>query len=93
VLVFWYTGAMLDKKSLSLAGGALWGGGVFLITLAALYTDYATGFVVLLQGLYPGYSVSVMGSVVGFVYGFLDAFVGLYLFASLYNWFAGQRKK
>ncbi len=40
--------------------------------------------------IYPGYHVSLTGSVVRLVYGFCDAYVGLYLFAMLYVRLSGR---
>lgn len=42
--------------------------------------------------IYPGggYRVGVEGAFVGLVYGFLDGFIGLFVFAALYN-FLGKK--
>jgi hypothetical protein len=76
----------LNAKNLGLAGGFMWGASMLVLTLVSMRTGYATGLLEAIAGLYIGYSVSLLGSLVGLVYGFLDAFVGLYLFALLYNW-------
>jgi len=76
----------LNGKNLGLAGGILWGGSMLALTLVSVGTGYGSAFLGSIAALYPGYSVSLLGSLVGLVYGFLDAFVGLYLFALLYNW-------
>lgn len=81
---------MLHPARLGLAGGILWGLSMWLCTLLALYTGYSKDFLLLFSSLYPGYSISWWGAFVGLLYGFADAFIGLFLFASLYN-FLGRR--
>ena len=78
---------MLNAKSLGLAGGVLWGGVMFLMTWLAVYTGYGYRFLILIEGLYPFYTVSIAGSFVGLIFGFIDGFVGLFLLAWLYNKF------
>ena len=81
----------LNNKNFGLAGGILWGGSMLVLTLVSLATGYGSAFLSSISNLYPGYSISLLGSVVGLVYGFVDVFVGLYLFAWLYNWL--EKKK
>lgn len=75
----------LNPKRLGVAGGLLWGGSLFILTLLAVYSGYAAHWLSLFTSIYPGYSVSLTGSLVGFLYGFLDAFVDLFLLAWIYN--------
>lgn len=76
---------MLDPKRLGLAGGIL--GGLFMLvfTLISVFTGYAHDGLVHFSSFYPGYTVTVGGSVVGLIYGFIDGFVWLYLLAWVYN--------
>lgn len=76
---------MLNTKNFALAGGILWAICMLVLTLLSLYTGYAAEFMRLFSGVYPGYDISVSGSLIGAAYGFIDAFVGLYIFAWLYN--------
>ena len=76
----------LHAKNFGLAGGILWGLSMFVITLVAVGTGYGSTFLNLVANIYPGYSISLLGSVIGLIYGFIDAFIGLYIFAWLYNW-------
>jgi len=76
---------MLNAKNLGLAGGILWGLCMFICTWLAVSTGYALAFMNSLMSLYPGYTVTALGSVIGLVYGFIDGFVGLWLLAWLYN--------
>ena len=75
----------LSPIRLGLAGGILWGLAMFFITLLSLHTGYAEHFCKMMETLYLGYEVSTIGSLIGLVYGFVDAFVGLCIFAWLYN--------
>lgn len=70
----------------ALTGGIIWGLTVFLTTLVNLYTGYGTVFLNWVASIYPGYQISLVGSVVGLVYGFLDMFVGVYIIVWVYNW-------
>lgn len=76
---------MLNATRLGLAGGILWGIGMFICTILALYTGYATHFLEIMADIYPGYSISWGGSIIGLIYGFLDVFIGLFLLGWLYN--------
>jgi hypothetical protein len=75
----------VNAKNAGLAGGILWAVAIFLTTLISIWTGWAEGFLVLMGGVYPGYSVSYLGSIIGLVYGFLDGFIGFWLLAWLYN--------
>lgn len=81
---------MLNPKKFGLAGGILWGLCMFACTILALYTGYAEMFLKMMGGIYPGYTISWVGGIIGLVYGFLDAFIGLYIFAWLYNKFTAN---
>ena len=66
------------------------------LLVATLYLVVKGGEVVgphlsLLGQYFPGYSVTVMGSLVGFVYAFIVGFAIAYLVATLYNWLSGLR--
>ena len=77
----------LNQKALGLAGGLIWGGGIFFITLISIKTSYAQMLLMLLIDIYPGYSISISGAFMGLIWGFVDAFLGGYILAWLYNWF------
>ncbi len=56
--------------------GLVWGALLFITTLISYYTSYANLFLkVLAESIYPGYSISPIGSILGFIYGFLDGFI------------------
>ncbi|MGM0439598.1 MAG: bacteriophage holin [Chlamydiota bacterium] len=85
----------LHPVKLGLAGGVLWGLAVFVVTLISVVTSsmetagYGKMFLDVLASIYPGFTISVGGSIIGLIYGFIDVFIGLALFAWLYNAFCG----
>ena len=74
-----------DAKRAVLTGGIVWGVMVFLMTLMSLYFGYGTAFLKGVASIYPGYNVSLGGSVVGLVYGFLDVYIGVYTVVWVYK--------
>jgi hypothetical protein len=74
-----------DTKRAALTGGIVWGAALFLVTLVSISTGYAHSFLQGIASVYPGYSVSMTGSVVGLIYGFLDFFVGVYITVWVYK--------
>jgi hypothetical protein len=75
----------LHPVKLGLAAGILWGLAMFLITLISIGTGYATGWLILMGDVYPGYTISAAGSILGLIYGFIDGFIVLFLLAWVYN--------
>jgi hypothetical protein len=78
----------MNVKAFAVAAGILWGFLIFAFTL--LEAARGVGHTLsVLSALYPGYSVTYLGSVVGLVYGFVSgALIGA-AFCWLYNRFAG----
>lgn len=76
---------MLNPIKLGTSGGILWGLGMFICTILAIYTGYSAKFLNIMADIYPGYTISWLGTIIGFIYGFLDGFVGLFLLAWIYN--------
>ena len=72
-------------KRAALTGGIVWASAIFLTTLLALSFNYGRAFLDGIASIYPGYSISPMGSVIGFVYGFCDMFVGVYIVVWVYK--------
>lgn len=72
--------------ALGVSAGILWGACIFLTTLLSYLTGYGTMFLEALpMSLYPGYEISIMGSIIGAVYGFIDAFICGIVLAWIYN--------
>jgi hypothetical protein len=46
----------------------------------------------LLGQFFIGYEVTFIGSLIGFIYGFGTGFIGGYVIATIYNWFARCRE-
>ena len=75
-----------DTKRFALAGGIMWALCLFVTTLVSVYVNgFAKAFLDGIASIYPGYSISLSGSVIGLIYGFIDVFVGVYIFAWIYK--------
>ncbi len=75
----------LNAKAFGLTAGIIWGLALLLTTMISISTGYATMFLNIFVSIYPGYSISPLGSIIGLIYGFLDACIGFYIFARIYN--------
>jgi hypothetical protein len=77
----------VDRVALGLAVGVLGGMGLFVATLAlVLMGGPVVGPILGLLGQYfPGYSVTILGSVIGLFYGCIGGFVVGWMFAALRN--------
>lgn len=73
-----------DLKILSLSVAIFFGLAMFIIVLAGLYLDYAPDFFVLVEQIYPGFTLSITGLFVGTIYAFLDGFIITYIIGWLY---------
>jgi uncharacterized protein involved in cysteine biosynthesis len=81
----------LKPLALGLAVGIFWGLMMFASTWVSYYTGYAELFLEAFTQIYPGYTVSPLGSVVVLAYGFADGFVLGAVVAWLYNRFAKEQ--
>ena len=82
----------MNVKAVAISAGIPWGFLLFLFTL--LEAARGVGNTLnLLSALYPGYSVTYLGSVVGLVYGFASAALGGAAFGWLYNRVAGAPRE
>ncbi|MCR4260832.1 MAG: bacteriophage holin [Candidatus Colwellbacteria bacterium] len=77
----------LNPKAFGLSSGILWGLGMFVMTILAAMNGYASDFLIVMSGIYPGFSLTYFGAFLGAIYGFVDGFVGGWIFAWLYNRF------
>ncbi len=77
-------------KSFALTCGLWWGCGVFFIAWWLMFLEESGADPILISRLYPGFSISPMGSVIGLVWGFFDAAIGGAIFAWLYNFFSAR---
>lgn len=76
----------LKPVALGIGLGLVWGGSLFVTTWLSYYTGYGRLFLeVLAQSIYPGYTISPLGSLLGLFYGFLDGLVSAALIGWIYN--------
>ena len=76
----------LRPLALGCALGIVWGGSLFITTWISYYTGYAGQILqALAVSIYPGYTITPIGSFAGLVYGFADGFAGGALIAWIYN--------
>ena len=76
----------LRPVALGVALGSVWGVSLFITTWISYYTGYGKLFLeVLAQSIYPGYTITPIGSFLGLLYGFADGFVSAVLIGYIYN--------
>lgn len=76
----------LKPIALGIALGTVWGSSLFVTTWVSYYTGYGNLFLeVLAQSIYPGYSITPLGSFIGLFYGFLDGLISASLIGWIYN--------
>lgn len=80
----------LSRNVLGLTLGILCAGGIFLATnILVLKGGPQVGpHLELLNQFFPGYSVTVVGSVIGAAYAFLVGYAAGWIIAVIYNWVA-----
>lgn len=74
-----------DTRRFAISGGIVWALCLFVTTLVSTYTGFAKPFLAGVASIYPGYSISLGGSIIGLIYGFFDVFIGVYIFAWVYK--------
>ena len=82
----------LNAKALGLSAGIIWGLLIFLLTNISLLRGGEGEHLSRLAQFYIGYSFSFLGSLIGLVWGFVTMFIAAWVFALLYNKFAGPSK-
>jgi hypothetical protein len=83
----------LKPLALGIALGTVWGGSLFITTWLSYYTGYGKLFLeALAQSIYPGYSISPIGSFLGLFYGFVDGLISATLIAWIYNKIAARNQ-
>jgi len=66
--------------------GIVWGISILITTWLSYYTGYGRLFLEVLAGsIYPGYSITPIGSFVGLFYGFIDGLISGSIIAMIYN--------
>ena len=83
----------LNLKAAALAGGLIWGLGLFFMTWWIIAFEGQTGEQTIIGLVYRGYNISAMGSLIGLVWGFTDGLIDGFVFAWLYNKFTSLSEK
>jgi len=81
----------LHLTALGFAAGIIWGLSLFLITLFSIFSGYGDKLLKGVESIYPGYSVTLGGSILGLLYGFVDGFICAFIFGLIYNAIAKQK--
>ncbi|MFN3740656.1 MAG: bacteriophage holin [Thermodesulfovibrionales bacterium] len=77
---------------LGISIGIVWGVSLFITTWLSYYTGYGKLFLEVLAGsIYPGYSITPLGSLLGLFYGFLDGLISGSIIGAIYNKLSGGR--
>lgn len=84
---------MLKEKNLGVAAGIIWAASMFVCTVLAIYTSYASDFLWIMKSIYPGFTISWSGAFLGLIYGFVDAFIFFWLLAFVYNKIDAPKKR
>ena len=84
----------LKPLALGISLGVVWGGSLFITTWLSYYTGYGRLFLeAMAQSIYPGYTISPIGSLLGLLYGFLDGLISASLIGWIYNKAANSGSK
>jgi len=84
----------LSTKALALTAGILWALVILLTGITNLiWSGYGEAFLQMMASLYPGYDAtrSIGDVIVGALYALVDGIVCGFIFAWVYNLFAGKR--
>ncbi len=86
----------LSIKALTIAGGIIWALCILMVgALNIIFPEYGGDFLKLMASVYPGYKASgtIVDLIVGALYALLDGAATGFIFALLYNAFAGKAPK
>jgi len=76
----------LKPSALGITIGVVWGFALFITTWLSHFTGYGKLFLEsIAQSLYPGYTISPLGSFIGLVYGFIDGLISGFIIGWIYN--------
>jgi hypothetical protein len=86
----------LSIKGLIIAGGIIWAFCILAVgILNIIFPAYGGDFLKLMASVYPGYKAAgtIVDLIVGTLYALLDGAAAGFIFALLYNAFAGKAPK
>jgi hypothetical protein len=75
----------LNIKAFALTSGILWALFLFFIAWWLILLEGTDAAPTFFMRIYPGYSISLVGSLIGLVWGFVDGLICGLIFAWLYN--------
>jgi len=75
----------LNIKAFALTCGILWAAFLFLLTWWLILLEGSNVAPTFFMRVYPGYSISLVGSLIGLVWGFADGLICGFVFSWLYN--------
>jgi hypothetical protein len=79
----------LNVKALGLSIGIVWGGGMLLLGLMTLFSNWGIDLIILIGSVYIGYNSTLGGILIGTIWGFCDGAIFGLLIAWLYNKLCG----
>lgn len=82
----------LNVKALALTAAICWGAAMFLTTWWLIILG-SGGTKIIFNIVYPGYSVTPLGSIIGLVWAFVDGLICGAIFAWIYNAFVPKEAK
>jgi hypothetical protein len=77
--------AKLNIKAFALTCGILWGVFLFFIAWWLILLEGFDAAPTFFVRMYPGYSISPLGSLIGLAWGFVDGLICGFIFGWLYN--------
>jgi hypothetical protein len=86
----------LSVKGLTIAGGIIWALAILVVgILNLIWPEYGGAFLRVMASLYPGFKASgtFIDVIVGTLYALVDGAICGFVFALLYNAFAGKAPK
>lgn len=82
----------IDAIRFGFAGGVVSAFILFVLTLLASVNGFGLELLNILKGLFPGFDITVFGSVVASIYGFIIGFLELFFIAFIYNLFGPSKE-
>ena len=80
----------LSIPAFAVTCAVIWALCLFVGTWWIIALEGASGDPTLIGRIYPGFSLTPMGSVAGLVWGLIDGLICGAIFAALYNWLVGK---